>query len=696
MKLIRLPIDLFWLTIHYLKGLLWLIDGSFKTMVEMPRANTFPFKCFSQKTASGQNACLPGSQYGNHHIFKQLCSDCKRSSSGLPNDSYCQMNMLTTYNQWRPGTLRMMALGLLLMSYWGLIGAGSYLTLKFGLPGDVKKEIRMRLKQTTAIFKTQAESSSPLESTPMKAAKFFAQADKLYAAGNFQEALLEYRNALKLDPQNSLHTLGMAECLNQLNRLTEAHDYFEKTVLLDPLQPQANLQLGKNYYSIGDHDKAQKHAEKVIQFDPQNIEAHLLRAASFIRTGDLNAAREQAAVIIRLPLISAPHCQSTAQLFEQLQDNQNVEKYYRQALQLDADYFQAHVGLADWYASNRQFESALVELNAVLSKDPKNLSARASRAELYGMQGETTQSLTTYRELAREFPNNHMLKIRLADLSIESGDINAGFDLLQHVLTDAPDHDKANLIIAKLYLQQKLYSLAAEHARKIWQPHQRHLPAAILLAKACLGQNQPAEALAVIDKIEIYYPQQLELTLLAALAYQKSGDRDRAFTRMNHAASLAPANPTPLFAIAQYCDQLRDYPGAIAAYEKLREISPRDPIIKNNLAMILLTEGNQIDRAYALAQELRNQYPLNPHFADTFGWACYHKHDYQQAKKNIEIALVGLAEEATVIYHYGRVLYALDQMEEGKRFITRALSLKQEFVGSDEAKKIISEPVHAP
>src|SRR6266851_3414982 len=100
----------------------------------------------------------------------------------------------------------------------------------------------------------------------------------------FQEASLEFRNALQIDDKLAAAHWGLAQAFEGLQRLPEMLEEMRKTIQLDPNNLDARTKLG-NYYlaaSKGHPElltEAERLAKDVLQKDPNHIEGHILMSS---------------------------------------------------------------------------------------------------------------------------------------------------------------------------------------------------------------------------------------------------------------------------------------------------------------------------------------------------------------------------------------------------------------------------------
>ncbi|HYO92167.1 MAG TPA: tetratricopeptide repeat protein, partial [Pyrinomonadaceae bacterium] len=97
----------------------------------------------------------------------------------------------------------------------------------------------------------------------------------------FEEASLEFRNAMQIDEAMAAAHWGLARAFEGLGRVPEAIIELQRTVQLDPNNLDARVKLGNFYAFFGKMTEAEALARDVLQKDPNHIEGHILLATVF-------------------------------------------------------------------------------------------------------------------------------------------------------------------------------------------------------------------------------------------------------------------------------------------------------------------------------------------------------------------------------------------------------------------------------
>src|SRR6202163_2532165 len=110
---------------------------------------------------------------------------------------------------------------------------------------------------------------------PQKAkAKYLAEGQKYMKKGQFGDASIEFRNALRLDPRfvDAYYQLAQADLAQR--DWKAAYVSLEKAIELDPGRLDARLDRGRLYLAAREFDKAEEEANSILQLEPKNVGAY--------------------------------------------------------------------------------------------------------------------------------------------------------------------------------------------------------------------------------------------------------------------------------------------------------------------------------------------------------------------------------------------------------------------------------------
>ena len=189
-------------------------------------------------------------------------------------------------------------------------------------------------------------------------ARYLERGDKYAAREQYREAILEYRNVLRLEPANAraMRQLGLLH--HQLGEFAQAFRFLLKAQELTPDDGEVRLKLGGIYLLGGKRDEAREEAVSVLTKEPNNVDALALLA-------DTSTTPEQVDATIKrieeaLPTVgdrAKPHL-ALGTLYLRKQDQVRAERAFQEAVAREPKSLEAHSLLGSLYLVKRDSAQA--------------------------------------------------------------------------------------------------------------------------------------------------------------------------------------------------------------------------------------------------------------------------------------------------------------------------------------------------
>jgi tetratricopeptide (TPR) repeat protein len=112
-----------------------------------------------------------------------------------------------------------------------------------------------------------------------------------------------------------------------------------------------------------------------------------------------------------------------------------------------------------------------------------------------------------------------------------------------------------------------------------------------------------------------------------------------------------------------------------AVYKKILTLSPNNPYALNNLAYLYSEHGIHRQTAQQMAQKAVNQFPKNPGFRDTLGWAAFKNQQYDKAIAELKKSLSLNPDSYEANYHLGTVHYVKKELPQAIEAYEKAVQL---------------------
>ena len=122
----------------------------------------------------------------------------------------------------------------------------------------------------------------------------------LWVDGRHQEAIVQYEQALRIDPDLADAHDDLGYALEQAGRFQEAIGHYEQALRIKPDHAEAHNNLGLVLYQTGKSEEAMKQFQQALGIKPGFLEAHCNLAVVLEKAGRMPEAIEQYEQALRL------------------------------------------------------------------------------------------------------------------------------------------------------------------------------------------------------------------------------------------------------------------------------------------------------------------------------------------------------------------------------------------------------------
>ncbi len=113
--------------------------------------------------------------------------------------------------------------------------------------------------------------------------------------------------------------------------------------------------------------------------------------------------------------------------------------YIEKGVKLSPDYTDAKVRLAEAYFNLKKYNEAIEISNAVIAKEPKNVTALQFRGSSYGASGQTAEAAKDFKTILDTDPNNTHGLFNLGVAYKESNQLNEAIETYSKLISLQPD-----------------------------------------------------------------------------------------------------------------------------------------------------------------------------------------------------------------------------------------------------------------
>jgi tetratricopeptide (TPR) repeat protein len=439
----------------------------------------------------------------------------------------------------------------------------------------------------------------------------------------------------------------------------EAERQVQEVLKENPRSSDGLVLLGRMALSRRNGNDAVQAFRTVLHDQPELATVHFLLGQAYLVTGENNLAKEsfERAVALypgqvdarrslaALESQSGRHQQARARLDDLLKQRPN------DLAALDM-LMMVNLVTKNWVEAERTLERL-----RTASKD----SAVAIMAEgrLRQAQGQYDKAGAAYERATALAPNDPQPLLSLVKLDVAQGHADRAKTRLDTLLSARPDHLIGHGLLGEVLTLTGHPQEADVQFREASRVNPKWITPWLDWGGLWLAQKEPDQAVQVIQAGLKANPDSEELQMLLASAYSTQGQID----------------------------------SAITAYDGALRMNPRNVLVANNLAVLLVDykgDPQSLQKAFALSRDFERDAP-HPLFLDTLGWVRFKMGQQEEALRLMKDAVAKSPEVPTLNYHLGMAFYQSGKTGEARAYLSKALKSAEAFQGRQEAEQILSQ-----
>lgn len=210
----------------------------------------------------------------------------------------------------------------------------------------------------------QQEEEQREKAESLTARDHFRRGYRAAEEGRKQDAIEEYTEAIKMDPDYAAAYNNRGNLYRNLKEHGKAFEDYSKAIELDPNYAIVYNNLGILYKDLGDRENALENYNKAIELNPSYASAYYNRGILYKNLEEPDKAMEDYCKAIELTPNAAGFYKSRGELYADLGDLEKVIEDYTKAIQLDPKYKKAYQKRAEAYDALGQEELAKADRKA--------------------------------------------------------------------------------------------------------------------------------------------------------------------------------------------------------------------------------------------------------------------------------------------------------------------------------------------
>lgn len=425
----------------------------------------------------------------------------------------------------------------------------------------------------------------------------------------------------------------------------------------------------------------------ILKLEPENGDALTMRARLALTDNNADAAIADLRAVVK----NTPDAPQALLLLATAQERTGATTLardtYKKILDKNGNDLLALLGAAKLDLATNQLDEAQKLLERAQKRPGGNIEVTRLLVELYARKQQWRSALELCDQLTIN-SNTVALGFYMKGLVLlQKKDIAPAIETLKKSLDKEPRAIEPLQTLISAYLANKQTDTAVSYLETHLQSYPDQIHAQELLGSLYGRTGRLPQAEALLTEVISKQPGRLSTyrELMAVYSGQKKFNQIAGL--LDSGLRKTPNNADLLLLQADFLQSNGQDKKALETYEKILALQPKSPIVKNNMAVLLIDKfpsDENLRRAQDLTADFANS--RNPVLIDTLAWLHYKMKNYPQAISLLESVLVKDIEAPELRYHLGMAYLKNGSPEKAKTELTRATSTQAQYLGRAEAE----------
>ena len=485
--------------------------------------------------------------------------------------------------------------------------------------------------------------------------QFLEKGIRLYEAGKYKKAVLEFKNVLQLDPNFAPGYFHLGRAYFKQGNIKKAKGSLSKALRLDGGLDEARLGLGMILVTFKEGEKALKTINPLLDKEPAHARALIIAARAYLLLKKPDMAIENLRKIDQAKR-DKEVLFAFASAYNLIEETEKVKEYLCQYQKAAPDKPISYLLLSKIYTKEKLLERAEAEIRKLIEQKKGDPSYPLSLCKFFLDTGQEKKARTEFECLIRENPQENEYKLAYAEFLFKKKRLDQSQALLTEAVQNSPDSWKVRDYLVKVYLAQGKVDDALKELDDFLQRNVKEGKVEALLKKG--------QILARLDRWE------------------------EAMQQCDLALAVEATNPYAHLLKGKVLFQEGNYDGAIIHLRQVVDIKPSEPEGHLFLAKALSVSGDIRLAIEELKRGLKNL-PQNTALLMELTSYYQREKEWENALEYAHKALNKAPDNPSINYHAGLISARIGKNEAAKEYLSKAmeLGLKEEY--AKEAERLL-------
>lgn len=468
--------------------------------------------------------------------------------------------------------------------------------------------------------------------------KYLQTGEHYFENAKYSEAAIEFRDALKIDPNFAEAHYQLARADIQFQDWPHAYSELTRAVELQPENYQAQVELARLLIMSGNPQAAKDQTDLLLKKWPNNSQSHFMAANLLAAQNSFPAAIQEVQKAIALDANDSNLYLNLGLMQTRNNQSDAAEASFKKAIELNPKATNARMLLASYYQAHGRMPESEHELQSAIAADPQNPDPRAALARLYVAENRKPDAVNLLRQAKGDFPNTSAGYRMLGDFYFVSGD-------LDNALAEYADLNHAHpkdLQVKKNYIQ-------------------------LLILK-----NHDAEARTLDDEILKSDPNDNEGLIYRGQLQLRAGDAKSAIGTLQTAIKNNPNDAVAHYHLGAAYQSLGDLNGAESEWQQSLRLRPGQDQVVRALAGLAMRRGDMPLLAQTTTQMITLE-PTSPEGYALRATAEINERKFDNAESDAHKAIEVAPQSAFGYVQMGNLKFAQNNYKEAAKYFQQAL-----------------------
>jgi tetratricopeptide (TPR) repeat protein len=397
-----------------------------------------------------------------------------------------------------------------------LIAEGRY-NAAIDLLKDAPDDETLRLNLASALAHSNLQKQNGQSSDRQVTVVKRNQANEDMKQGNYQIAIISYRESIAKDPNDFQSYYGLALALDKTGDASGERQALQKAVKLGPSYAPAHNQLGLLDLREGQAQDAEAQLKTAISLDPQYAEAQ----------------------------------NNLGVLYGQLGNNSAAEPLFRKATENNPQYAQAYVNLGLILAAESRDLEASQVLQRATELSPKNTSALTALAMILVRLNRKSEAIPYFRKVTEFDPTSAGAHLNLGIALADQFDFHGALQEFSEAARLEPGSSAAHYNRGRALLDMNRSGEAKAELEKATLLDPKSAEPFYSLGMLAKQQGDTAESVRQFQKAVELDPKNVDAMYLLGQQLLHEGDSGGAIEQWRKVIEIQPENGEALYSLSR-------------------------------------------------------------------------------------------------------------------------------------------------